>query len=103
MNQPKKQQPLCSVCKIKYKKELEHYRKYKLIDENTVCEECYQELFRLSKAKRKSLSAVYRKYLSIIRKLRFYETKEEDFKYIIYENKKIVSNFKKTIKQLTKK
>lgn len=104
MMQPTKNvQLLCSVCEIKYKKEIEQLRKYKIIDKHVVCEECYHELFRLSKAKRKSLSDIYCKYRCVVRKLRLYETKEIDFNFIMYENEKIVSNFKNVIKKLERK
>lgn len=61
---------LCSICLTKSKQ-------YKAIDNKTVCNECYNDLFRLSKSKKKSIDSIYNKYKTTIKKLRFYELKEK--------------------------
>ena len=60
MNQEYK---ICTLC-------LTNTKSNKVVNGNTVCDSCYNELFRLSKSKQLKIEQVYNKYGNTIRQFR---------------------------------
>ena len=58
-----KENKICTLC-------LTNTKNYKVVNENTVCDSCYNELFRLSKSKQLKIEQVYNKYGNTIRQFR---------------------------------
>ena len=54
---------ICTLC-------LTNTKSNKVVNENIVCDSCYNELFRLSKSKQLKIEQVYNKYGNTIRQFR---------------------------------
>lgn len=63
----------CQVCKVKHKKNYDNFKEIKSI---VVCEDCYQEIFRLSKIKKLSFYDTCIKYRKLIQKMKLNKMKE---------------------------
>ena len=73
--QENKEYNKCSLCNIQYNRIMERMRRYKTVGCHTVCEECYNELFRFSKIKRKPIEYIYDRFGFLIKKIRINEVR----------------------------
>lgn len=89
----------CTICKTKYKKEKEKTRIYKKVKNKTVCEDCYNEVRRLSIVRKLSIETSYTKYFNLIKRIRLNEIKSRGK----MKKKTIKCRFCKTLKNINLK